>query len=236
MVSPVNPQDIENNKRLLEKEWMGEIEKGLNYLNPIIQEEFRVKGLFNWISEQIVSFGIQTYIKIAKNTAKLQMNIVFDCAMEIINKGNNVTNDEFNDVIDKYLPKFLKLDVLHSNAKKKHPLFKEIEESLKQEFVLRVKDTIRLLKARPANSRKTCSSIKDIYNAAYKNPEEMKEIQEKEFNFIKHRVKIIMENKDIINIPFGMRSKIFRIYQKGIQYTQDRYMDEIDLKFSMDNY
>ena len=218
--------DIEARVRLLKEDWVGEIDRGLKHLHPLIQDEFRVKGILGFISDPFVDMGATAYLKGLRKTALRQMDIALDCAMEAIDR------EDINTAVEKHFPRFLELDEIYKNARKTHHKFAEIKQSLHDEFVLRVQDTIRLLTAKSPDKGKCFTSAADVYKIAYKDISEAKRIQELELEHVKTRTDMVREDEKLLSIPFGLRSKVFKIVEKGFTYTKSTYEENLRRYFS----
>ncbi|MHA1681928.1 MAG: hypothetical protein ACTSUE_13400, partial [Promethearchaeota archaeon] len=70
--------------------------------------------------------------------------------------------------------------------------------SLKNEFILRTEDTVRLLSAKPLEGKNGFSSVADVYKSAYKyNVNSAKRAQEEQLKYIKERVELIRNDKTL---------------------------------------
>ncbi|MHA1682859.1 MAG: hypothetical protein ACTSUE_18115, partial [Promethearchaeota archaeon] len=192
MIVPEDLDQLRLKANLLKDEWVSEIERGLKHMQPVIRREFRVKGIFGFLADPLVSFGTEKYIKSARKIANKQLNIAMECAMEIIKDEHPA------EVIDEYFEKFREYDILYRYAKKSHDKFELIVNSLKNEFILRIEDTVRLLSAKPLEGKNGFSSVADVYKSAYKyNVNSAKRAQEEQLKYIKERVELIRNDKTL---------------------------------------
>ncbi|MHA1699542.1 MAG: hypothetical protein ACTSWN_11930 [Promethearchaeota archaeon] len=226
MIESNDYKDIEHKISLLKEDWYTEIEKGLNHLKPIIKKEFSIPSFFGFnLWNPFVDIGANTYINNAKKIAIKQMDIAFQCAIEAID-----TND-LKASIDKYFPRFLELDELYRRARRNHEKFDDIVNSLREEFTLRIQDTINLLTAKPKNNLKI-EHVGDVYKIAYNNDfYKAKKIQEQEIAYIEKRISWVQKHKNLVYIPFGLRDKVLKIIKSGINYTKNNYLNNLKRYF-----
>ncbi|MBD3188709.1 hypothetical protein GF325_17915 [Candidatus Bathyarchaeota archaeon] len=213
-------------RELLEREWTNEIDKGLQYIKPIIKKEFHVGGVLGVFADPFISLGTRSYIKTARTTALRQMQVAIDCAMDII-KGKS-----FDLAVDEYFPDFLKLDILYRYSTKDHPKLDDIVSSLREEFTLRIEDTVRLLSANPPRGKETFNSVVDVYRGAYGNDiSEAQKAQERQLRRVTDRAECVRVYKDLVKIPFGLRPKVFKVFDKGLEYTLNSYIETLSSRF-----
>ncbi|MFX0102572.1 MAG: hypothetical protein ACFFCS_23600 [Candidatus Hodarchaeota archaeon] len=217
---------IDHNSKILMDGFKEDINQGMKDLLPMIKEEFELKGIIGLITNPFIDLAAISYFKGMKRTAFKQMAISFECARESLETGN------FDGTVEKHFPRFLKLDELYINAKKRHPKFKDIIESLKQEFTLRIKDLIRLISEKPNNEPGQFNTIGEIYKSVYKNDvDAAKTIQLNELSYIEDRINMVKNYEDLLFIPFGLRDKVLKVTEKGLQYTKDNYIANLNRYF-----
>ncbi|MHA1997343.1 MAG: hypothetical protein ACTSU9_04435, partial [Promethearchaeota archaeon] len=64
------------------------------------------------------------------------------------------------------------------------------------------------------------------------NVNSAKRAQEEQLKYIKERVELIRNDKTLVNIPFGLRTKVFKILESGLHYTQRNYFERLAHKFA----
>ena len=209
---------IENNIKILKEEWISELVLGLKDIEPIVKNEFELKGIVGLISNPFIDLGAVTYLRSMRKTALRQLNIAIACAREAMEIG-------VDEAVEKYFDKFARLDEIYSAANKSHPKFKDIELSLRKEFELRIVDSIRLMQVKPTDGIPEIKSISDIYKIAYDDDiVEAVEIQKEQILLVAERIEIVRKHESLLHIPFGLRGKIFRIVEKGYDYTENKYV------------
>lgn len=220
------PEDIETRVRLLKEDWIAEIDRGLRHIRPFIQEQFHVNGIIGLISDPFIDMGATAYLKTMRKTALRQMDVALACALEAIKIGDTRA------AVDKHFPRFLDLDEIFKNARKGHRKIADIKLSLHDEFVLRVEDTVNLLTAPPADRLAQVAAVGDVYKLAYNGISDAKTIQERELAHVKERIDMVREDETLLSIPFGLRSKVFKVVEYGYNYTRETFEQNLQRYFS----
>ena len=95
-----------------------------------------------------------------------------------------------------------------------------------------MKDLVGLISEKPNNEPGQFNTMGELYKSVYKNDvNAAKTMQLKQLSYIEDRINMVKNYKDLLFIPFGLRDKVLKVTEKGLQYTKDNYIANLNRYF-----
>ncbi len=190
-----------------------EIKKTGDYLEYKIKERFKgvlglgirkvAKMLFNWVMRTGV------IPRLSKN-----FEFVLDSCKELENK-------DFEKVAEERLDGYMKTNELYMRANKKCEKIKELEKLLKDEFISRLKIYSKMMLSKG-------ESYPELVRNAYHRKAELKELIRKEFEVLRRIVSLLEKERELIKIPSGIRSPLFKIMWASVEIMEGKVLDDVE--------
>ncbi len=120
----------------------------------------------------------------------------------LLEVASQYTEDEkaFQEILDKYQDKYLRLDNYHSNIRKRHPKYQEARAKIVNLYEYRARADARILQGTGKNYYEMVRSIL--------SKEEATDVIEKEIVLVEDLVNFILKNRSLVNVPGIIRADV----------------------------
>ena len=149
------------------------------------------------------------------NTLK-QINLTLDAGIKLLK--NDTTEDNFNRIVSKSLPKYIKADQTSLQCRKQHKNYVRIIEVAEETFKNYLKEVVKLLAVKD-----DVKDYGDLCRVAFKSKEVAEENLMKQLNFTDRGIKVVEDDISILRIPVGKRI-IVKALRRGFEQTRKEFI------------
>ncbi len=213
------------NYKILEKRMIEQMKTSLNYGRDLIDSEIDA-GTLNFVVKPIVkSFYKYWSDKDAKEGTLEQIRITLDSAKEFIKNGNG-SKEQFNRIINRNFPIYLKNDQTYIQCKTTHPNYKKLEEVTKKCFITQVEETILFF-----NVKDDVKDYNELSRAAFKSKEKAYQALKRQLDYNDEGISIVEQDDSILKVPLG-KNIILKVLRLGFEMTKEKLIEELDIIFN----
>ena len=223
---------IEKNGKLIKDELVEQMNEGLGHLNKLLGRMFGT-GVTGFILNPIARLLYKILLsEDIKHKTKNQIDIVLECAnlyKSGLNGGSNGdingdTNEKkdsnLDNIIDEYFEDYRENDQSFHHCRKKHKIYPEIEQRMKEVFKSRIEPANKLLYS-------DGNSYGELSRDAFKKEEAYANV-DREFNSTAEMLELLKENVDVMDVPGFIRLRIIRIMIKAFNMTKKQIYDRLE--------
>ncbi|UCC19712.1 MAG: hypothetical protein JSV62_00095 [Promethearchaeota archaeon] len=202
-----------------------QMETSLNYGRDLIDTEVDA-GSLNFVIKPIVkSFYKYWSDKDAKVGTLEQIRVTLDSAKEFIQNGDG-SKDNFNKIINRNFPTYLKNDQTYIQCKEKHHNYKRLEEVTKKCFITQVEESILFL-----NVNEDVKDYNELSRAAFSSKEKAYQALKRQLDYNDEGISIVESDENILKVPLG-RNIILKVLRMGFEMTKEKLIEELDEIFN----
>ncbi|MFX1366391.1 MAG: hypothetical protein ACFFCE_04525 [Promethearchaeota archaeon] len=216
---------IERNYKILENKMIEQMHSSFSDGKSLIDSELDT-GVFNAVVKPIVkSFYKYWTDKDARIGILEQIKVTLDSAKEILTNGDG-SKEQFEMVINKNFPIYLKNDQTDRQCKKNHKNYIKLREITKNSFITQVKESILFLKVD--------DDIKDyaeLSRATFKTKVRAYEALKRQLDYNEEGISIVEKDDSILKVPVG-KNIILKVLRKGFEVTKQKLIKELDEIFN----
>ena len=215
---------VERNYKIVEEKMISTTDLSLNFGRELIETELDA-GAFNFVVKPIV----KAFYKIwSDNNARVgtlkQITIALDSAKSLIQNGE-ITQEKFDEVIEKNFPSYLENDQTDKQCKKNHKHYEKLKEITRNSFISQVEECVLFL-----NIKDDVKNYDELSRAAFKTKEKAYEALKRQLDYNDDGIIIVEEDDSILNIPTG-KNIIVSVLRKGFEMTKRALIEELDVIF-----
>jgi len=216
---------LTRNYKILEKRMIEQMKTSLNYGRDLIDSELDA-GSLNFVVKPIVkSFYNYWSDKDAKVGTLEQIRITLDSAKEFIKNGDG-SKEQFNRIINRNFPIYLKNDQTYIQCKNTHPNYKKLEEVTKKCFITQVEETILFF-----NVKDDVKDYNELSRAAFKSKEKAYQALKRQLDYNDEGISIVEQDDSILKVPLG-KNIILKVLRMGFEMTKEKLIEELDMIFN----
>lgn len=176
-------------------------------------------GILNFIVRPVVKAFYDWWSKHEARVGTLeQINVSLKAGKELVLGGDS----EFDNIVEKYFPKYLKFDQVSYQCNKSHKNYGRIKEVSKQTFINYLKELKIMLAV-----KEYAKNYAELGQLAFKNKESAKANLIKQLEFTDQGIRIIEEDPSILSLAVGRRI-IIKALRKGFEQTKEGFFRTID--------
>ena len=128
---------LERNYKIVEEKMISTTDLSLNFGRELIESELDV-GAFNFVVKPIVKAFYKFWSDSNARVGTLkQISIALDSAKSLIQNGE-ITQEKFNEVIDRNFPSYLENDQTDKQCKRNHKHYNKLKEITRKSFISQV--------------------------------------------------------------------------------------------------
>ena len=215
---------LERNYKIVEDKMISTTDLSLNFGRELIETELDA-GAFNFVVKPIV----KAFYKIwSDNNARVgtlkQITIALDSAKSLIQNGE-ITQEKFDEVIEKNFPSYLENDQTDKQCKKNHKHYDKLKEITRNSFISQVEECVLFL-----SIKDDVKNYDELSRAAFKTKEKAYEALKRQLDYNDDGIIIVEEDDSILNIPTG-KNIIVSVLRKGFEMTKRALIEELDVIF-----
>jgi len=180
-------------------------------------------GFLNWLIKPIVKAFYDNWAQndIRDNTLK-QINLTLDAGIELLKNG--ASDDNFDRIVNKNLPRYIKADQTSLQCSKKHKNYNRIIKVAKETFINYLKEVVKLLEVKD-----DVEDYSDLCRVAFKSKEVAEQNLMKQLNFTDRGIKIVEEDLSILKLPTSFGKKIIvKALRKGFLKTKEEFFQSLN--------
>ncbi|MFW5895444.1 MAG: hypothetical protein ACOCT9_01740 [archaeon] len=211
---------IERNYEIIRKKMIEQMEHSLEFGQSLIDSELDA-GLFNFVVKPVVkSFYKYWSENDAKEGTMQQIEATLDCGKKIVENGIN--EEQKDEVIEQFFPKYLKGDQTYRQCKKSHRKFNDLKKITKDCFITQVEEVVKFLKVNGE-----VDDYDDLTKSAYKSKQEAVKALKTQLGYNDAGIRIVEKNPSILKVPTG-KNIILKVLRKGFKDTKNELMGNIE--------
>ncbi len=215
---------LERNYKIVEEKMISTTDLSLEYGRELIETELDA-GAFNFVVKPIVKAFYKLW---SDNNARVgtlkQITIALDSAKSIIQNGE-ITQEKFDEVIEKNFPSYLENDQTDKQCKRNHKHYDKLKEITRKSFISQVEECILFL-----NIKEDVKNYNELSRAAFKTKENAYEALKRQLDYNDDGIIIVEEDDSILNVPTG-KNIIISVLRKGFEKTKTSLIEELDVIF-----
>ncbi|MHA2181326.1 MAG: hypothetical protein ACXAAH_07875 [Promethearchaeota archaeon] len=213
---------LERNYSILEKHLINQMEISLNYGHNLIDSQVEA-GALNFLVRPIVkSFYKYWSDKDARVGTLEQIKLALDSARILVTNGE-LSEEQFDNIINKNFPKYLENDQTDRQCKKNHRNYKTLKDVSKKLFISQVEGCILFLKAKG-----DIGDYADLSRAAFKTKEDAYQALIRQLDYNEEGILVVEKDDTILKIPKIAKKIILKILRKGFELTKTQLIEELD--------
>ncbi len=215
---------LERNYKIVEEKMISTTDLSLGFGRELIETELDA-GAFNFVVKPIVKafYKIWSDTNARVGTLK-QITIALDSAKSLIQNGE-ITQEKFDEVIEKNFPSYLENDQTDKQCKKNHKHYEKLKEITRNSFISQVEECVLFF-----NVKDDVKNYDELSRAAFKTKEKAYEALKRQLDYNDDGIIIVEEDDSILNIPTG-KNIIVSVLRKGFEKTKIALIDELDVIF-----
>jgi len=197
-----------------------QMENSIKMGRKLIDTELQA-GLLNFIIKPLVKIFYDNWAKndIRDNTLK-QINLTLDAGIELLKNGDS--DENFDRIFNKSLPKYIEADQTSLQCSKQHKNYNKIIEVAKGTFLNYLKEVVKLL-----DVKDDVEDYGDLCRVAFKSKELAEQNLMKQLNFTDRGIKVVEEDLSILRIPIAKRI-IVKALRKGFEQTKREFINALN--------
>lgn len=217
----VDADNFQRNIRLVRQRMIeqleGSLKKGANYIDQELASPHNV------IIRPIVKSLYDTFVRPDINKgSKGNLELCIEAGKEAVLDPEK----DFEAIIEKYFPRYLKNDQTAKYCNKNHKNYKWFIENTKNTFKAQVKQLITVLQCDDPN----VTTYNDLMIACYQDPDVARQILSDQIKYMEMGIQKIENDPSILNIVVG-RDLILRVLTRGMKDTKEELLADIDVIF-----
>jgi len=214
---------IDRNYNIIKERMIQQMENSLSLGRKLIDTELDA-GILNFIVRPVVKafYDYWAMHDARKGTLK-QIDLTLEAGKQLLLNGNSEEN--FNNVVEDYFPKYLKGDQVTYQCSKHHKNYNKLKENTKETFINYLKEIRAFL-----GVEEDVNDYGDLAAFAFKSKELATKNLMKQLEFTDKSIRIIEEDPTILSLPAGKKI-IIKALRKGFEETKREFLEAID-----DNY
>ncbi|MFX1499707.1 MAG: hypothetical protein ACFFDH_01940 [Promethearchaeota archaeon] len=216
---------VERNYKILENRMIEQMNISFNDGKSLIESELDT-GVFNAVVKPIVkSFYKYWTDKDARIGTLEQIKITLDSAKEMITNGDG-SKEQFEKIINKNFPIYLKNDQTDRQCKKNHENYKKLKEITKKSFLTQVQESILFLKV-----DEDIKDYAELSRITFKTKERAYEALKRQLDYNDEQISIVEKDDSILKVPIG-KNIILTVLRKAFELTKQKLIKELDEVFN----
>jgi len=211
---------LDRNYNIIKERMIQQMEKSLSFGRKLIDTELDT-GLLNFIVRPVVKafYDYWATHDARKGTLK-QIELTLEAGKKLLLNGNSEEN--FNNIVEDYFPKYLKGDQVTYQCSKRHKNYEKLKENTKETFINYLKEIRAFLAV-----EEDVNDYVDLARAAFKSKEKAIKNLTKQLEFTDRSIRIIEEDPTILSLPTGKKI-IIRALRKGFEETKKEFFEGIN--------
>ncbi|MEE9379520.1 MAG: hypothetical protein V3V33_15960 [Candidatus Lokiarchaeia archaeon] len=217
---------IERNYKILEKRMIEQMETSLNYGTSLIDSQLEI-GALNFVVKPIVkSFYKYWSDNDAKKGTLEQIKITLDSAKVLVKNGDSSSKEQFEKVINKNFPIYLKNDQTDIQCRKNHQNHKKLIVVTKKCFITQVEESILFL-----NVKEDVNNYNELSRAVFKSKEKAYQALKRQLDYNEEGINIVEQDQSILKVPFA-KNIILKVLRAGFELTKKNLIEDLDEIFN----
>ena len=211
---------LERNYHLVKDRMIQQMENSIITGRKLIDSALDT-GILNLFIRPLVKLFYDNWAKndVRANTLK-QINLTLDAGIELLKNG--MTDQNFNRIVSKSLPKYIEADQTSLQCSKQHKNYNKIIEIAEETFINYLKEVVKFLKVKD-----DVDNYGDLCRIAFKSKEVAEENLMKQLNFTEKGIKIVENDLNILKIPIGKKI-IVKALRKGFEETKREFINGLN--------
>ena len=215
---------LERNYKIVEEKMISTTDLSLNFGRELIDSELDA-GAFNFVVKPIVKAFYKLW---SDNNARVgtlkQITIALDSAKSLIQNGE-ITQEKFDDVIERNFPSYLKNDQTDKQCKRNHKHYDKLKEITRKSFISQVEECVLFL-----SIKDDVKNYDELSRAAFKTKEKAYEALKRQLDYNDDGIIVVEKDDSILNVPTG-KNIIISVLRKGFEKTKRTLIEELDVIF-----
>lgn len=212
---------LERNYKILEERMVEQMEISLDFGRSLIDSELDL-GVFNVLVKPIVkSFYKYWSDKDAKVGTLKQIKVTLDTAKDLVKNGL-ISEEKFEEEIDRNFPEYLMNDQTDRQCKKDHNNYQKLREITKKCFITQVKEAMLFLSV-----NKEITDYSELSRVTFKTKENAYQALIRQLDYNEEGIAIVEQDDSILKVPTG-KNIILTVLRKGFELTKNQLMEELD--------
>ncbi len=200
-----------------------QMERSFEIGRKLIETEMNAGFLDILVKPIIISFYKHWMDKDARIGTLEQIRVTLDCAKDIENNSGSITDEKSNQIIEEYLPIYLKNDQTYKQCKKRHKNFNKLVEITKKCFISQVEESVLFFKI----NKEGIESYDDLCREVFKSKKNAYISLMRQLHYNEEGIKIVEKDPSILNILTG-RNTIIKILRRGFEITKKELIKNLD--------
>lgn len=197
-----------------------QMEKSFELGRKLIDTELDT-GILNFIVRPVVKTFYDYWTQNdARSGTTRQIKVTLETGKQLI--SHTGSKEDFDTIIEKQFPKYLKADQTTHQCRRKHKNYKKLVEIAKKTFINYVKEVITFL-----NVEGEVNDYGELCRLAFKTKKNARESLLKQLDYTDNAISIIESDPSILIIPVGKRI-IIKALRRGFEQTKREFMDALD--------
>lgn len=199
-------------------------ETSLAFGSQLIEEDMSRGGFFSSMFVKPAVKFFYNYIakKNLKKSAMEQLYVTLDAAKEVVERGIAAGTPEFDELVERYFPRYLANDSTVLYCKKGHRNFRKLKELTRKTFFSQIRQVVNLLCV-----ELEADEYDDLIKLAFPTKKQAREALIEQLDFTDQGIAVVESDPSILDIPTG-KDLILRILRKGFDRTKAQFLRDLE--------
>jgi predicted CopG family antitoxin len=197
-----------------------QMEESLKRGRKLIDTELDT-GILNFIVRPIVKafYDFWAMHDARKGTLK-QIDVTLDAGKQLLLNGKS--EESFSNIVEEYVPKYLKADQVTYQCSKHHENYEILKENARETFINYLEEVRTFLSV-----EEDVNEYSELARVAFKTKELATMNLMKQLELTEHGIKFSVVDPSILSLPAGKKI-IIKALRKGFEETKKEFLESID--------